>query len=224
MNEDDRAILNYLNAAEEDPNLERWVLLIKTDHQDFLMVQPKAGSPTAAQADDLLCQREDVKSLADRRYMEGAVTLDNEPSNRVRISTSGKQLIARGFEETPDEPATRSVQNINITGGNVGNLVTTIEGDATVIGSPVHQGAADLGQLLRELVAAIDQSEDLPPDAKDDAKLEANQVALELQRKRLDLAEVERHVVRLRALTGGATAVVTNLDKLWSGIQAFAGA
>ncbi len=209
MNEDDRAILNYLNTADEDPNLDRWVVLITTDQQDFLMAESKEG----ANPGELNCDRADIASLTDRGYVD-------RQGNRFRISANGKQLIARGFQEVPAEPQARSVQNINISGGNVGNLVTTVEGDASVTESPIHQGPTDVGRLLQQLIDSIDQSENLSSEAKHDAKLEANQVAVEFQKSRLDLPEVERHLTKLGALVGGVATIVTNVDKLGDAIRA----
>jgi hypothetical protein len=212
MNEDDRAVLDYLNAADEDPDLERWVLMITTDQQDFLAADSKQG----ARPDDLDCDRADVYSLAEHGYIQ-------RQGNRFRISEKGKRLIARGFQEVPEQDTGRSVQNINISGGTVGNLSTSLSGDAIISRSPVNQGSAgahDLGELLQRLIDSIDESEELAMDVKGDAKLEANQVALELQKNRIDLPEIERHLTKLGALVGGAATVVTNLDKLGDAIRA----
>ncbi len=138
---------------------------------------------------------------------------------QVAILPLGIRVVEGGFEHVDTNPASK--QTINITGGTIGNFVTAVEGNATVTGSPVQQGSPDIGELLQRLADSIGEAE-LPPDVKDDAKLEASQVALELQKNRKDLPEIERHLSKLGKLSAGATTVVANLDKLRDAIGALA--
>ncbi len=207
MNEDDRAILNYLNRADEDPNLDRWVLFITTDHQDFLMAESKQG----ANPEELDCDRADVASLTDRGYVD-------RQGNRFRISAKGKQLIARGYQEAPEEPQARSVQNINISGGNFGNFATTVEGDVTISNSPVQQNAAELQSLLQQLSDMIEHS-DMPQSEKNDASIDLSQLRVELDRPDLKPGRVNRLLGSLRAVFAGASLTLDPLDKIASIVQ-----
>ncbi|MDP9352343.1 MAG: hypothetical protein M3P51_12480 [Chloroflexota bacterium] len=137
---------------------------------------------------------------------------------QVTILPLGIRVVEEGFKHI--DPNASAVQNIHISGGNFGNTAFSLSGSISITNSPVSQTNADIGQLLQQLVDSIDES-DLPPDAKDDAKVEASQIALELQKKRLDLPEVERHVSKLGSLVAGATKVVVNFDRFVDAVRVF---
>ncbi len=153
-------------------------------------------------------------------YIQETPPVRKGSGTQVVILPLGIRVVEGGFEHMDTNPGSK--QTINITGGTIGNFATAVEGNATVSGSPVHQGSADIGELLQRLADSIDAAE-LPPDVKDDAKLEASQVALELQKNRKDLPEIERHLSKLGTLVAGATTVVANLDRLRDAIGALAG-
>ncbi len=135
----------------------------------------------------------------------------------VTILPLGIRVVEGGFKHIDMNAS--PVQNIHISGGNFGNTAFSLSGSISITDSSVSQTSPDIGQLLQQIVDSIDES-DLAADAKDDAKVEATQIALELQKKRLDLPEVERHVSKLGSLVAGATKVVENVDKFVDAIRA----
>ncbi len=150
-------------------------------------------------------------------YIAETPPLRKGQGTQVTILPLGIRVLEEGFKHI--DPNASPVQNIHISGGNFGNTAFSVSGSVNITNSPVSQASPDIGQLLQQLVDSIDES-DLPADTKDDAKVEASQIALELQKKRLDLPEVERHVSKLGSLVVGATKVVENFDKLGDAIRA----
>ncbi len=129
--------------------------------------------------------------------------------NQVALTQKGRELIDRGFEEL----AAPTGLTITISGGQVGNLAVSTQGPASVTSSPSTQGVPELSEMIGRLAEAIERSA-LPVEAKDDAKLEASQVALELSKSKPDVSRIETSMRVISWLTQEAPLVGAVLSSL----------
>ncbi len=143
-------------------------------------------------------------------YIEEIPPARKGTGTQVSIRPLGLAVVKGDYEHM--DPRAQS-NKVEISGGTFGNLGFSFKGDVNFIDSSVSQGLPDVAELLKQLVATIDGS-DLPEKAKDDAKLEAGQVAFELQKSEKELPEIQRHLGRISALAAGSMPIIELVEKL----------
>lgn len=213
----EREILEFLARLEGDARYERRAKLMKNlsgfdSHGPGGLLLTTAKEPITGDAIDALqCDPGDVADLATRGYVSGVTTAAGPKVDPVGLTPQGWELIERNFEELP--VSAPGSQTISITGGQFGNANIGVQGSASISGSPVAQGGQDLRQLLDDLKRAIDESA-VPEEDKTEAKLDAAQLQLELERPRKNGERILEYLKAIPATLKGATAVVTAVSHL----------
>lgn len=207
INSEGQRILRHLNEVYEDDGLESSVLFIPRTHTSPASLQSiaKGRPPGGAVVAEVDCDDQEVLELIDLGYIaRGSGAL-------VRISESGRRLVARDFADAP--PAATTGQTITISGGTVGNLAVSVQGPASISGSPVTQNIGDVKEAMAQLLAGIDRS-DLPEADKADAKLELGQVGLELEKSTKNPDRIRGYLESIGRTVAGSAQVVGPLAKL----------
>ncbi len=133
---------------------------------------------------------------------------------RLWITTEGRSLVERNFEEISMTPAG---QFLTFVGSWIGNMPVSGHGPANVTSSPVTQSSGlpepELGRLLAELTEAVDKSGASTPK-RVETRSNAVQLAAELSKPQPEPSRVSEYARALNATAAGMREIEVLAQRL----------
>lgn len=200
--EKNRAILRVLNTLLEQ-NDDSTLLLVEKDIETLGAAVDLGANQVGRALDHLI----------DSGYIDSA---DRGTGYGRLVAVAIKGLTEKGYdllEHGRSIPGAASGQSVSFHNATIGNAAFANHGSASITNSPVTQGAEVLQRLFDQLREAIDRSTASEAD-KADAKVEAEQLRLELEKNKKNPGRIRELLTSIPTLVQNAATVVKAIEGL----------